>query len=281
MKITPQQLKLGGFTVYWLRGGTFFIDGGAMFGSVPKVLWSKKLNARDDNTIGLDNNVMLVQTGKNNVIIDTGLGNKLTEKQQEIYEMSSPWLLHDDLEACGLTANDIDTVILTHCDFDHAGGALMLDTNKDEVPSFPNAQYIIQKDEWHDVHNTTKRSASTYWPINFAALPEDQVVLVEGGQEIVPGINVVQTGGHTKGHQIVEIKSEGALAVHLGDLLPTTHHAKPLWVMAFDNYPLEAIAAKERFIPHYSCQNAWFLMYHDTACHACRLSDQYQVTDLL
>jgi len=281
MNLPLSRLNLGDFTVSWLRGGTFSIDGGAMFGAVPKVLWSEKIDADNDNAILLDNNVMLVQTGKNNIIIDTGLGNKLTEKQQTIFKVSSPWLLPDDLETLGLATKDIDTVILTHCDFDHAGGAVMLDDNGHEVPTFPNAKYVVQKDEWQDVHNTTKRSANTYWPVNFAALSENQVTVIEGAYEITSGINVLQTGGHTRGHQIVEIKSQGSTAVHLGDLLPTTHHRNPLWVMAFDNYPLDAIEEKERLIRFYSDQNAWFLFYHDIDCNACRLSADYQVTDVL
>ena len=257
------------------------MDGGAMFGPVPKVLWSQKIEADTDNTILLSNNIILVQTGTNNIIIDTGLGNKLTQKQQAIFKVTSPWLLDEDLESCGITRDDIDTVILTHCDFDHAGGAVMLDNDNHERVTFPKAKYIVQNEEWFDVNNTTQRSASTYWPINFAALPESQVELIEGAQEIAEGVNVIQTGGHTRGHQIVELKSQGTLAVHLGDLLPTTHHTNPLWVMAFDNFPLQAIAAKEQLIPFYSDRKAWFLLYHDIGCHACRISAEYQVTDVL
>ncbi len=272
-------LMVGNFKVSWLRGGTFSMDGGAMFGPVPKVLWAKRCLSDDDNTICLNNNVMLVQTGANNIIIDTGVGNKLTPKQEKIFKVSAPWLLLEDLESYGLTNEDIDTVILTHCDFDHAGGAVMLNSSGDEVPAFPNAQYIVQKEEWHDVTNTNKRSASSYWPINFTALPEHQITLVDGEQTIFPGVRVVQTGGHTKGHQIVELRSQGETAVHLGDLLPTTHHTNPLWIMAFDNFPLEVIDAKERLLAEYVGRNAWFLLYHDLDCLACRLSDTFEVVE--
>lgn len=275
------QLKVGDFTVSWLRGGTFGLDGGAMFGPVPKVLWSQKWQADDNNMIFLKNSTMLVRTGNNNVLIDTGLGNKLTPKQHKIFNLTEPWLLFEDLESHGLTNEDIDTVILTHCDFDHAGGAVMLDPSGNETVTFPKAQYVIQKDEWYDVQNTNNRSASTYWPINFSALQQDQLELIDGDKEICPGVKVLQTGGHTKGHQIVELQSKDASAVHLGDLFPTTHHLNPLWVMAYDNFPLEVIEAKERLMPLYAKQKSWFLLYHDLDCLACKLSDDLKIIDTL
>ena len=281
MNLTSSQLLVGDFKVNWLRGGSFLIDGGTMFGPVPKVLWSKKWQADDKNMICLNNNAMLVQTGNNNIIIDTGLGNKLTPKQQTIFNLSTPWLMLDDLKKCGLTNHDIDTVILTHCDFDHDGGAVMCDDSQRVVPTFPNAKYIVQKDEWFDVHNTNKRSASAYWPINFTGLSEEQIQLVDGELEIVPGIKVVQTGGHTRGHQIVEIRSNEEYAVHLGDLLPSIHHLNPLWIIAFDNFPLEVIDAKEMLLSSYADLNAWFLLYHDPDCLACRLSTELTINEIL
>lgn len=275
------QLSIGDFSVSWLRGGTFSMDGGAMFGPVPKVLWEKKCPSAPDNTIQLKNNVMLVQCGQSNIIIDTGVGNKLTEKQQKIFQLSEPWMVLEDLRAIGLKQRDIDIVILTHCDFDHAGGAVMFDNVGKAVPTFPNATYYMQKDEWHDVHNANKRAASSYWAVNFEALPEEQIVLVEGDQTILPGLKVFQSGGHTKGHQIVELSSNGTTAVHLGDLLPTIHHTNPLWIMAFDNFPLDIISAKEQLLPAYAEQDAWFLFYHDCDYLACRFAKDFSVTERL
>lgn len=257
------------------------MDGGAMFGPVPKMLWSKKCVADEANLIALANNVMLVQTGTNNILIDTGIGNKLTPKQQKIFQILSPWMLVEDLLSHGLSRDDIDTVIVTHGDFDHAGGMLMSDADGQIVSTFPQARYVIQRDEWHDMRHPNKRSASSYWPLNFTGLNDEQLVQVEGQLEIVPGVRVFWSGGHTRGHQIVELQSEGEYAVHLGDLFPMTHHTNPLWVMSYDNHPLDVIEAKERFFQQYIDTNAWFLLYHDPNYFACRLSHEYELMELL
>ena len=277
MNTTP--LSLGEFQIYWLNGGNFRLDGGTMFGAVPKVLWEKKCPADIHNTLPFCNDVLLVKTASHNLIIDTGLGNKLTPKQLSIFQVTSPWSLIDDLAEMGLSRQDISHVLLTHCDFDHAGGVVMHNTEKEEELTFPEAVHFVQKAEWEDVETPCRRAKSTYWPNNFAQLKNNgQLTIVDGEHEVVPGIRLRHTGGHTRGHQLVELVSKGETAVHLGDLFPTHAHTNPLWIMAYDNFPLEVINRKEEYFRHYQKRNSWFTFYHDPSIKACKLDKDFQLS---
>jgi glyoxylase-like metal-dependent hydrolase (beta-lactamase superfamily II) len=272
--------RLGEFELTWLSGGRFELDGGAMFGVVPKALWQKKYPANEENYIPLVADPLLVKTPGALVLIETGLGNKLTDKQKKIFRVREEWSVEAELKQLGLTREDIDIVILTHYDFDHAGGVVMQDKDNRLTLSFPRARHILQKKEWEDVLNPTIRSINTYWPINNEFLRGSRnLELVSGEAEIVPGMRVVHTGGHNSGHQIVRMESKGEKAVHLGDLLPTHAHFNPLWVMAYDNYPLDSIAMKERLIKAAVNERAWFTFYHDAFIHACRFDEAGTVVE--
>jgi len=267
-----QRLSLGSITLTWLDGGSFELDGGTMYGAVPKVLWQKKFPADNQNYITLLNCPILVQTGEFNLVIDTGLGNKLTGKQEEIYRVTGNWSVPESLAKLGLECTDIQYVILTHGDFDHAGGVMMCDAHGEEKLTFPTAKHVIQSLEWHDITHPNSRAAHTYWKVNFSGLKSgDNLITIKGDREIVPGVTTRLTGGHTRGHQIVEIRGSKGCAVHLGDVLPTHTHTNPLWIMAYDNFPLEIIEQKEHLIPHYREQGFWFTFYHDPFMKACRL----------
>jgi glyoxylase-like metal-dependent hydrolase (beta-lactamase superfamily II) len=265
-------LKIGGFEVCWLEGGVFEVDGGSMFGVVPRVLWEQKCAATPDNHVRLANSPMLVQTPQGNVLIDTGLGNKLTAKQKGIFRVRAEWALLAGLDRLGLSRESISQVILTHGDFDHAGGVTMLNDSGGLEQTFPAAMHYIQRREWEDVLAPNKRSASAYWPENFAGLVEGKNLhLVEGEEEIMPGVRLERTGGHTKGHQAVWLESGGQIALHLGDLLPMPAYGNPLWITAYDNFPLDSIEAKERFLGQALAKDAWLLFYHDPEILACKL----------
>ena len=273
-------LHIGKIKINWLGGGNFRLDGGTMFGPVPKILWQKKLAADSNNCILFCNDPILVQTGTSNIIIDTGLGNKLTPKQKDIFQVDKAWNLPAQLHELRLSRDEIDTVILTHCDFDHAGGIVMHNEQGEEELTFPKATHIIQEKEWQDVENPCRRSQSTYWPENFNKLKEaGEIKLVCDEEDICPGIRVIHSGGHTRGHQIVEISSAGETAVHLGDLLPSQAHTNPLWVMAYDNFPLEVIDLKEEYFQKYTTKGAWFLLYHDPFLRACKLDGQGNIIE--
>ena len=264
--------RLGDFTIHWLQGGEFEIDGGSMFGVVPKVLWAKKCASTPDNHVLLANSPILLQTPQGNVLIETGLGNKLTPKQKGIFRVRAEWDLVAGLARLGLSRESISHVILTHGDFDHAGGVTMLNDNGGLELTFPAAMHYMQRQEWEDVLAPNIRSASAYWPENFAGLVEGKNLhLVEGEEEIMPGLRLVRTGGHTRGHQAIWLESGGQIALHLGDLLPMPFNSNPLWITAYDNFPLDSIEAKEQFLGQALAKDAWFLFYHDPQLLACKL----------
>ena len=270
--------SLGEFDIYWLEGGRFQIDGGSMFGVVPKVLWQKRWPCDGDNYCDLADSVILVRTPEANIIIETGLGDKLTDKQQKIFRLQQPWTIPASLATLGLSCDDISHVILTHGDFDHAGGVTRTGEDGQPCLSFPKANYYLQRQEWQDICQPNRRSASTYWPQNFAGLVEgENLILVDGEQELLPGVRVELTGGHTRGHQVVWLQSEEQQAAHLGDLLPNTAYANPLWITAYDNFPLDSIAAKERLLAQVEEQDAWLLFYHDPHTLACKFNDKGEV----
>ncbi len=272
-------LAIGACEIHWLSGGDFRLDGGAMFGPVPKALWQKYHQPAADNTILLCNDPLLIRTSAMNILVDSGLGNKLTPKQQDIFQ-AGPWNLLSQLASLGLSRHDIDLVILTHCDFDHAGGVVMVGEEGREEVTFPEAIHLIQESEWQDVASPCRRAQESYWPINFNGLKRSgRIQLVNGTHQVCPEVRVCHTGGHTLGHQLVEIRSEGETAVHLGDLFPTPAHANPLWVMAYDNFPLEVIVCKERYFSEYRQRDAWFTFYHDPLVKACKLGDRGEITD--
>ncbi len=273
-------LQLGNIEIHWLNGGEFELDGGTMYGAVPKVLWNKKYPADSNNYIRMLNAPLLVRTEDANILIDTGLGNKFSDKQKQIFRVCRDWTLPEDLQALDLDRKDIDIVILSHCDFDHAGGIVMINQQGKPELTFPNARHIVQKKEWQDVQQPNIRSVHTYWPENFTGLAESGLLeLVTDQADITEGITVRHTGGHTRGYQLVEITGSAGCAVHLGDLFPTHTHANPLWVMAYDNFPMEVIRLKQELLPRYSRRSCWFTFYHDIYMQACRLDEQGQVTE--
>jgi len=272
--------KIGDLELTWLNGGTFELDGGAMFGVVPKVLWQKKYPPTEDNYIPMTAWPIMVRTPQALVLIESGIGNKLTDKQKKIYRVREEWSVVEELKLLGISREDIDFVVLTHYDFDHAGGVVMQETDGTLGFTFPKAKHILQKKEWHDVLNPNIRTINTYWPLNNELMrTSTNLHLIDGRYEVVPGITVAHTGGHNEGHQIVTIESKGEKALHLADLLPTHAHANPLWIMAYDNFPMESIALKEQWMKQGVAEGVWFTFYHDAFMTACKYDDKGMVTD--
>lgn len=272
--------KIGQLELTWLDGGRFELDGGTMFGAVPKVLWSKKYLADADNYIPIAASPVLVKTPEALCIIESGLGNKLNKKEREIFRVKDEWNIIENLKAIGISREDIDLVILTHCDFDHSGGVIMADAEGVLSLTFPKARHLIQKKEWEDVLIPDRRTSSGYWPVNHGLLRDSlNLKLIAGEKEITKGIRVVPTGGHSRGHQIVVIESDGKKAIHPGDLIPTHIHYNPLWVMAYDNFPLEAIARKEEIEAMAFKEDAWLLFYHDPFLSACKFDEKGNLTE--
>lgn len=271
-------MQLGDFTIDWVSDGRFWLDGGAMFGAVPKVLWSRKVESDERNRIEMGLNAILVRTPHGNVLLDTGIGNKLSPKQVDMFNRTHVPTLKQSLAARGLAPEDVHHVVLSHCDFDHLGGAVERYEDGALGPAFPHAKVHIHATEWQDLTHPNARAKGTYLPENWQTLDEAGVVVLhdDASGEIVPGLRMTHTGGHTRGHVVVEVESRGEGAVYMGDLMPTRHHLNPLWVMAYDNYPTESIAQREHWLATIRERGWWLLYYHEVSLGAGKYDAQGQ-----
>jgi glyoxylase-like metal-dependent hydrolase (beta-lactamase superfamily II) len=241
-------VRLGSFELVPLFDGFFRLDGGAMFGVVPKPLWERRAPADSRNRIHLGLRPLLVR-GERTLVIDAGIGAKMSEKNVGIYGIDRSTALPATLGAAGLRAEDVDIVLATHLHFDHAGGFTSLDSGGRLVPSFPRARYVIRRAEWQDAVHPNERNRASYLAENFLPLEESGVVSFHDDDgPIVPGIRVVRTGGHTAHHQIVFIESETETAVFAADLIPTVAHVDEPWIMGYDLYPMDTLAFKRAFV---------------------------------
>lgn len=254
------RVSIGDFELTALSDGTYFLDGGAFFGVVPKTLWSKKVTADDKNRVAGGLNSVLVRTGEKTVLIETGMGNKLPEKMAEIF--GQPAKLLENLNAVGLSPDDIDVVINSHLHFDHCGWNTV-SKNGAIVPTFPKAQYYVQEGEWKHAHQQ-QRDAVSYFEENYDPLVQSRRMhLLQGNQEIAPGVSVEVYPGHTRDMQAILLHSQGKTACYISDLIPTSAHLDLNWVMAFDLYPLETIESRKRYYSR-AIPEGWLTLFtHD------------------
>ncbi|GEP84352.1 metallo-beta-lactamase superfamily protein [Staphylococcus piscifermentans] len=263
-------MNLGDLKIYYLDGGMTNMDGGTMFGPVPKVLWSRKLKPNDKNQVRMSTHPILIIAKDKNILIDSGLGmGKLTDKQKQHSGVENESYVKENLAAYNLTPEDIDIVLMTHMHFDHAAGL----ADNDGHAQFPNAVHYIQQDEWQEFLAPNLRSKATYWPQNQGDYQE-HMILFENEIEPYPGIKMQHTGGHSYGHSIITIESNGERAVHMADIFPSHAHFNPLWVTAYDDYPMQSIREKERLIPYFIYNDFWFLFYHDADYFAIKYDSQ-------
>jgi glyoxylase-like metal-dependent hydrolase (beta-lactamase superfamily II) len=236
---------LGDFELTVVSDGNYFLDGGTFFGVVPKVMWERKMKADEKNRVTAGLNSLLVRTGKQTVLIETGIGNKLSEKAARIY--GQPAQLLDRLNAAGIAPEDVDVVINTHLHFDHCGWNTVRQGDK-AVATFPKARYYVQEGEWKHGRRQFERDRVSYISDNYDPLIQNgQMHLLLGDQEILPGISVKVFPGHTAHMQAVILESGGQRACYISDLIPTTAHLDLTWVMAFDLFPLETIGSRKRY----------------------------------
>ena len=246
----------------WLDGGTTFLDGGTMFGVVPKAVWSKKYPVNEKNQIELSAHPILVQYQGHNILIDSGIGSgKLTERQIRNLGVSQESQLEEDLQKLGLTTDDIDTILMTHLHGDHAAGLTKWQGDS-LVTVFPNAKIHVSSVEWDEIRNPNIRSRNTYWKENWEPIV-GQVETFEGEKTFFDAITMIHTGGHSDGHAVIKMKSGGETILHMGDIMPTHAHQNPLWVLAYDDYPMTSIYAKERLMKEALGNNYYFSFYHD------------------
>jgi len=239
-------MTLGSFELTAFSDGTYPLDGGAFFGVVPKIMWSRKMEADEKNYVTAGLNSLLIRTGDQTVLVETGMGNKLSERMVKFY--GQPAKLIDNLAQGGVAPDEIDIVINSHLHFDHCGWNTVRDANGKIVPTFSRAKYYAPEGEWQYSRKPSERDAISYIPDNYDPLVgSGQMTLLKGGEEIVPGISVKTFPGHTANMQAIMVESQGKTACYISDLMPTSAHIDLTWGMSFDLYPLDTIESKKRY----------------------------------
>jgi glyoxylase-like metal-dependent hydrolase (beta-lactamase superfamily II) len=255
------RLTLGDFELTAVSDGIYRLDGGAFFGVVPKIMWEKKVKADTQNYVPAGLNSVVVRTGRETILIETGIGNKMAERLVRIF--GQPAKLLDNLGAAGISPDDIDIVINTHLHFDHCGWNTVVQDGQ-LVPTFPKAKYYAPEGEWQHGRLQLERDAISYISENYDPLIKTgQMELLHGDREIVPGVSVKVFPGHTQHMQAVVIRSGGRTACYISDLIPTSAHIDLTWGMAFDVLPLQTIESRKRYYAQ-SIPEKWLTMFtHD------------------
>ncbi len=265
--------KLGDFTVHSIDTCIFALDGGAMFGVVPKNLWSKKYHSGDEqNRIPLAARPLLVEYNDKKILIDAGNGTKYSEKIAKIYNIN---LDESNIESAlinkGFNPDDITDVILTHLHFDHAGGSTKIENNG-AVPVFKNAKYYVQKEHYEWAMNPTEKDRASFMNDNYVPLKENGLLeLIDGPGELFPGIELINTYGHTKALQMVKLKSENQSLLYLADLCPTNAHLHYSFSMGYDNFPLTTLEERKKYLPLAYEENTILFFEHDAFIKAGKL----------
>jgi len=256
-----QQLTLGNFELTAFSDGLYRLDGGVLFGVIPKVMWSKRMPADENNYIPVGLNSIIVRTGDHTVLIETGIGNKLPDKLAKIY--GQPAKLLDNLSAAGIAPEDIDIVINTHLHFDHCGWNTVLRAGR-PVATFPKAKYFVQEGEWQYAQHPSERDGVSYMTANYDPLvASGQMQLLRGDQEIVPGVSVRVFPGHTQHMQAVLVRSGGKTACYISDLIPTSAHLDLNWITGFDLFPLQTLDSRKRYYAEAIPQKWLTIFTHD------------------
>ena len=256
-------MQFGDFTIRCVSGGNLWLDGGAMFGPVPRVVWERYRKPDDRNRVQLATNCLLIESPGARVLVDSGYGATATDRERDACALEDGNSILDNLKQLGLDATDIDIVILTHLHFDHVHGCTIWD--RDELkPTFPGARHYVQRFEWEDAVAAIPELRGAYSPDHLHPLMNaDLVELVDGSSEILPGISVRLTGGHTRGHQIVRIASDANSIVYLADTCPFITHLRIQWTMAYDQFPLEVRRVKRKLFEQIVNDRSLAVFQHD------------------
>jgi len=266
-------MKLGDLEFHIFSAGSVYLDGGAMFGVIPKPMWEKKCPPDARNRIELAMNCLLIRVNGKRILVETGAGDKLSPKLRDIYGLGEPQLL-PRLRDYGVAPEDVDIVIDTHLHFDHCGGNTRLEKDK-AVPTFPNAQYFVQKGEYEHALNPTERDRASYFESNFVPVERSgQFRLLEGDQQIVPGVEVVRAPGHNADMQCVKLTGGGRTAFLLADLVPMTPHLPLPWIMGYDLYPMTTLENKKKWLPKIAREQWLALFVHDPRVPAAYLRER-------
>lgn len=265
-------MKTGAIEWHLLSDGTFRLDGGAMFGVVPKPLWERKARPDERNRITLGLHPLLIRTADKNILVDAGVGRKEDAKFRDIFAVRDETNVVESLAQHDLAPEDVDVVVYTHLHFDHAGGATRRDDDGRVVPVFPNATHLVQKAELDDAEHPTERSRASYFPDNWVPIREAGLLeVVDGEIEIVPGVRTRVMKGHVRALTGVMLESNGERTFYPTDNVPTSAHLPVPWVMAYDLYPLDTVAFKETMLPR-AIDEGWTIAFeHDPEVGAVRI----------
>jgi glyoxylase-like metal-dependent hydrolase (beta-lactamase superfamily II) len=265
-------LKLGDLEFHVLVDGYVALDGGAMFGVVPKAMWEKKIPSDSRNRIRLAMNCLLVHAGGKRILVETGMGAKMSPKLRDIYGVEGPFL-NDRLADHGLDPSEIDIVINTHLHFDHCGGNTRVEKDK-VVAAYPNAKYVVQRGEFEHAKHPNERDRVSYMHENYEPLASAKLALLEADRAIAPGVELIRIPGHTANMQCVKLTGGGKTAFFLADLVPTTAHLPLPWIMGFDLYPMTTLENKKKWIPELIHEGWIALFCHDSKTQAAYIRER-------
>ncbi|HEX7316031.1 MAG TPA: MBL fold metallo-hydrolase [Pyrinomonadaceae bacterium] len=269
-------MQFGDYRVEVVPGGEFRLDGGAMFGVVPRALWQRVAPPDELNRVTLNANCLFVEGAGERVLVETGMGDKWTPRQREMYGVAEGPTLADSLRArTGLGPEDISIVVNTHLHFDHAGGNTALDALGNVAPAFPNARYFVSRAEYEHAEAPHERDRASYLPENWHPLAESgQLELKDDDYEVVPGLSLETVAGHSRTMQCVRLEHGGRTLYGFADLVPTRAHVPLAWVMGYDLYPVETVEAKRRLLP-VAAREGWLcLFYHDPNAPLARVVEE-------
>lgn len=258
-------MKFGDYRVEIVPDCEFRLDGGAMFGVVPRNLWERVAPPDEQNRIRMNMNCLFIETGSDRILIDTGIGDKWSEKQRTMYGINRERALADSLRAvAGVGPEEITIVVNTHLHFDHAGGNTVVDEAGKAMPAFPNARYFISRAEYEHAEAPSERDRASYLPDNWQPLKESgQLELKDGDYEVVPGLRMETHAGHNRSMQCARLENKGKTLFGFADLVPMRAHVPFAWVMGYDLYPVETVEAKKKLLPLAAREGWSCLFYHD------------------
>ncbi|MGQ0723571.1 MAG: MBL fold metallo-hydrolase [Candidatus Eiseniibacteriota bacterium] len=265
-------MRTGAVEWHLVSDGTFRLDGGAMFGVVPKPLWERVAPPDERNRIRLGLNALLIRTAGRTILVDSGIGRKEKGRFRDVYGVGDETNLVDSLAALDVSPEDVDLLVYTHLHFDHAGGVTRLDEDGRAVPVFPRARHLVQQAELRDAEHPTDRSRASYLPDNWVPVREAGLLdVVDGEIEITPGVSSVLMKGHIRCLSGILIESDGARAFYPSDTIPTSAHVPVPWVMAYDLYPLDTVASKETLLPQVVDEEWTVIFEHDPEVGAAKI----------
>ena len=253
-------MNLGTTSINLVSDGTFLLDGGSVFGPIPKTQWELDIKPDRRNRIRLGLNCLLIQTPDANILVDSGAGSKMAEKFKDLYNLNGNKLLRG-LRALGLTARDVDVVLLTQLQFDHVGGCTKLDRSGNAIPTFPKAKYMVQRRCYDEARSPSERFKGSFYEDDFVPLEEKGVMtLLDGDTEIIPGVSVVVADGPFNGHQTVLIERGSERIAYMGDLIPTAHHLPLPYISALDKAPDETLEEKRKMLKM-ATDGGWLVIF--------------------